>query len=111
MSWTKEKHAEARAAADTANNAICAENWSIGAEGALELLPAALDEIERLTRWRAIETAPTDTWALVFCPNKHRGSVSHQTVAFSIDDDWWDSDSRVYPTHWLPLPEPPEEEK
>lgn len=75
--------------------------------------------------WQPIETAPKDgRWVLLcgFDPDDDPvyGSTNPPAVvAFWREDDWgdewaycfWDSDWRSFvdgPTHWMPLPEPPE---
>jgi hypothetical protein len=59
--------------------------------------------------WMPIETAPRDGREVLI----YSGAVD---VALFEYGQWWSSgcdeygnDRRVYPTHWMPLPPPPEE--
>ena len=58
-----------------------------------------------INRWQSIETAPRDgTWIL----GGHTGDV--RIIRYSDIDGWINvHGNRVvcYPTHWMPLPEPP----
>ena len=58
-------------------------------------------ELEALTQWQPIETAPKDgNW--IICT-----STSSIFVWFSLDDGYY---GNTEPTHWKPLPEPPKEQ-
>ena len=69
------------------------------------------------TRWQPIETAPRDgTWFLAYEPGS--GCGAHYACSFHGEDEFlgtmWFSDCGQYvtsspePTHWQPLPTPPE---
>ncbi|CAB4188119.1 Domain of unknown function DUF551 [uncultured Caudovirales phage] len=64
--------------------------------------------------WQPIETAPKDgTWILGYWRDQR--ITEYPRVIFANDcsqhDVWYTADNRdfgpVYPTHWMPLPEPP----
>jgi hypothetical protein len=86
------------------------DNWS-------QDLLAALDAVDPARVWRPIDEAPTDgTWVLVWVPTPPPGWLHadpYVTTAFNDEDwgegHWWDlEENRIDPTHFLPLPEPPE---
>lgn len=64
--------------------------------------------------WQPIETAPIDEWILAYEPEQIGGEgsiiyVVHKTqlgsrVGFFDGEGYW----QLFPTHWMPLPEPPE---
>jgi hypothetical protein len=57
--------------------------------------------------WLPIETAPKDAdiTAIVF-----DGTFIEIASWYKVDDQWWVSPGyTVNPTHWMPLPMPPEE--
>lgn len=62
-------------------------------------------------RWRPIETAPMDgTRVLLWWPYW----ASHPIIGYRFSSDQWRSVAALSgagegPTHWCPLPEPPEE--
>lgn len=69
--------------------------------------------------WLPIETAPTlGQWYLVCCDkwvSDYRHKIQVLGFADSVDEDgiFWISDqdgSRIFPTHWKPLPQPPKQE-
>lgn len=65
--------------------------------------------------WQPIETAPRDT--MILAGNSREG---YTTLAnFDHDrEEWWEANTHwtdahsapLYPTHWMPLPPPPEGE-
>jgi len=80
-------------------------------------LLAALDAVDPARVWRPIGEAPTDgTWVLVWVPTPPPGWLHadpYVTTAFNDEDwgegHWWDlEENRIDPTHFLPLPVPPE---
>lgn len=69
-----------------------------------------------MSKWQKIETAPKDgTWVWVFWPTATWPESSPRDiycVAQWADDRWVDADDFrefTLPTHWMPLPPPPEE--
>ena len=87
-----------------------------------ELAWEAADEIERLRKevdlvspppqsaWRPIEIAPKDQWVLVY--ERHWGL---KVAKWFCEDQWRYANDTAdggyqccHPTHWMPLPEPPE---
>lgn len=67
------------------------------------------------TNWQPIETAPRDgTWIFGYWPTM--SITEYPRVIFADDhsehDIWFMPDNLdfgcVYPTHWMPLPPPPE---
>ena len=85
-----------------------------------------------MSGWQPIETVPDDstTPVLVWCPKAHRGTPSCEVVIIVLvppnethprGHSFWtnggpnagsdlDFDADEYPTHWMPLPEPPDRE-
>lgn len=75
-----------------------------------------------MSAWQPIETAPKDgTIILGFVPGDIYGSNDSMNwsrsgpfvLAIEFDGCWWGADQlpdayEVNPTHWVPLPEPPE---
>ena len=65
---------------------------------------------EPMPGWQPIGTAPKDKDVLVFC-----GGSGEQMVAFHKEADLWqfaatpERDVVCRPTHWMPLPPPPED--
>lgn len=79
--------------------------------------------------WKGIETAPRDRYFLAFCPDFYdtdiRGDQGMAVCYYSrdgalcfavagsfaeLEDDDEFCDGPYSPTHWMPLPEPPNEE-
>lgn len=85
-----------------------------GGDAWTEALDWAIDQL----RWRPIEEAPTDDGfeAIVSGLLYNQGPGRWVSTAVLFDLEWWMSeDDRVEghgplyaPTHWLPLPGPPE---
>ena len=63
--------------------------------------------------WQPIETAPKD-WSdvLLHVPDLHSDVRTVCEAYFDLDDNSWKSPMFGYvdPTHWMPLPAPPEPE-
>lgn len=82
---------------------------------------AALDRIEDAlqslpNKWQPIDTAPRDGTFVLVC-EKDNSAIYEARFMW---DDWYpamqsDSDEyapmKGYPSHWMPLPEPPQERK
>lgn len=63
-----------------------------------------------MTEWQPIETAPKHgTLILLYEP---RPDTHAYEIGFYDCGCWFGSDHMytVYPTHWMPLPDPPEQE-
>lgn len=83
-----------------------------------DLLREAADEIERLraaTAWRPIESAPKQHSfrVLAFSPyrhNKNKVFVARYHVPANPEyrSYWMGTENSSQPTHWMPLPAPPE---
>ncbi|WP_312707258.1 DUF551 domain-containing protein [Stenotrophomonas sp.] len=61
----------------------------------------------RATQWQPIESAPLDTDILVFLMDEHLGPM-FRVVFNSCSGEWSDGLDVYSPTHWQPLPAPPE---
>lgn len=65
-------------------------------------------------KWQPIETAPYETKVLTYWPgNKTRKSVilintKNSGNSLGKRDGWWFSRPDQMPTHWMPLPDPPD---
>lgn len=68
----------------------------------------------RASEWLPIETAPKDTEVLVFMPGEGRMGRIHRGIQAKISNGhiWMIGHHFAYdlspPTHWMPLPDPPE---
>jgi hypothetical protein len=90
--------------------------WQRGFNVAVREMQAELAALKAAQEWRGIESAPKDgTWVLVIDSEygDHGGAfVARYTEAFS--GSWLINTSHiphiVYPTHWQPLPTPPQEQ-
>jgi hypothetical protein len=64
------------------------------------------------SEWRLIATARTEIPVLVWDPDDGRTSYPSVYIARQTSyGEWWrmngDDSYECYPTHWMPLPEPP----
>jgi hypothetical protein len=67
--------------------------------------------------WQPIETAPKDGTAILlwpYNPGDAYGGYALKEVAlgyYTPDEEWFNPEQRCpfEPTHWMPLPEPPED--
>jgi len=68
-----------------------------------------------MTEWQPIETAPNDTLVLLYLGGNDieigEGWHTYDEPPYGTPSKelyWWvDERGRVYPTHWMMLPEPP----
>lgn len=62
-----------------------------------------------MSAWQPIESAPKDGTPILVWPTPDYGN---EFVRIGIDmwcnDTWWLSRHNMRPTHWMPLPEPPQ---
>ena len=73
----------------------------------LRLILAALAERE----WREMETAPTNGQSvLLFCPRARDYGYARIRLTWRKDGLWQGANNTLWPpTHWMPLPPPPQE--
>jgi hypothetical protein len=71
-----------------------------------------------MTDWQPIETAPKDATAVLLWPDIpvciYRGNAPAEIVLgyyLPVDREWYNPERQhtFDPTHWMPLPEPPQE--
>ena len=72
-------------------------------------------EIKRLKAggWQPIETAPKDgTWILVYTPENEEFKGGHSVATWAMNTWIYDGmcPEEWPPTHWMPLPQPPQGE-
>ncbi len=77
-----------------------------------------------MSSWRTIETAPKDGQFLAFemCALNYGPNYEGQRVPRVFICNWWKGDTHnradwtdnhggyAFPTHWMPLPDPPSDE-
>lgn len=64
---------------------------------------------EQTTGWRPIETAPRDG-TMILVGRWDQGLATVYGDHWAEDPGcWYDSSGLFEPTHWMPLPEPPED--
>ena len=65
-----------------------------------------------MSEWKGIETAPKDGTRVIVNDPKSPGAGEVTVGSYDPDDERWGDDAArgfpIYPTHWQPLPEPPE---
>ena len=65
-----------------------------------------------MSEWQPIETAPKDGRESL-CWTKECGQVVLYWDDFNHDEPRWSNgfdDDQITPTHWMPLPKPPQEQ-
>lgn len=76
-----------------------------------------MNKTKHTSEWQPIETAPKDGQAIILWPYDHYSiwdgaSIGEVVCGFySKDDDEWNNPEerrKFNPTHWMPLPSPPE---
>ena len=63
-----------------------------------------------MTEWQPIETAPNDGTEILTIDGKYC-SVRYWGMGEDGDDAWQPRIRGSFPTHWMPLPEPPAQEE
>ena len=76
---------------------ICGDHWNEFIEQKKQI-----KELEAEREWQPIETAPDDKLVLVFSKG-----YCLVTKRYSLSREWLGMRPHEYPTHWMPLPEPP----
>ena len=68
-------------------------------------------EEARMMQWQPIETAPRDKTMVALLHVGAKGYWRYGVGWFMPQAGWqgWNSEDHKFPTHWMPLPEPPEE--
>ena len=67
-----------------------------------------------MSKWEPVETAPYETPVLTWWPGSPlRNPVflintKNSGANLGKKNSWWHSKPNEQPTHWMPLPEPPE---
>jgi hypothetical protein len=74
-------------------------------------IPTLIREVDRLTRWRAIETAPKDG-TIVIVIGLDGGALTYACAARYASNGWFranhgDFTVQCNPTHWVPMPAHP----
>jgi hypothetical protein len=70
---------------------------------------ARIEALEKADQWLPIESAPKDgTRIIVFRPTAKLGCVVSEDYWVEGMACWWRSFTKEQPTHWRPLPAPPE---
>lgn len=69
---------------------------------------ALRDQVANLTQWQPIETAPKDGTEILVCNHATLDIWFYHVASWMDGLEWWNGDARVNPTHWMPLPQPPE---
>jgi hypothetical protein len=59
--------------------------------------------------WQPIETAPKDGTDMLVYQNGCFDVASVWWIDDNGDAVWFNGDVVVYPTHWMPLPDPPDD--
>lgn len=80
----------------------------------IEKMQAEIDSLKAAQTWRSIETAPKDGTFVLVIDSKygdHSGAFVAQYAAEVFSGCWLTSHTPhvVRPTHWMPLPTPPQE--
>jgi len=74
----------------------------------MKLAKAGADSIPCTHGWQPIETAPKDGRSVLVADAKYK------TIGINFwcnyENDWDRESDLVWPTHWMPLPEPPQDE-
>lgn len=61
-----------------------------------------------MSEWQPIETAPRNVRVLVWRKNEPGYERRRMDVDIYRAGVWWKSRRNMQPTHWQPLPEPPQ---
>jgi len=92
-------------------NKIDTLNNQLGLQKSLvKLWKSDYAELEQLTQWQEIDSAPKETEVLTFCGGVIAVSIRYGITWFNADDE----DENAYgvePTHWKSLGPPPKQEQ
>ena len=82
------------------------EDWTDEDQAAYERLMQRLSKKESL--WQPIETAPKDGTEILGWPVE--GGDNNIAIVYYFFRGWCSGDYGADPTHWMPLPKPPDED-
>lgn len=71
-------------------------------------LAESVKQARAVSGWQPIATAPRDGSRIILSLYRGRSNVWVVEDGWNVDDDTWSDDPGLNPTHWMPLPEPPE---
>ena len=90
------------------------ENWFDELQGRsakqeLSALRSRIAELEALTTWQPISSAPKDGLRIRLCENPQGVTGRWRTI--NGRSGWFSEGYFIKPTHWMPLLEPPKEQE
>ncbi len=92
---------------------ICGCNGTTSLGNSERQMRNALNErgVGRMSDWRLADTAPLDVSLLVYDPEWPEPIIAKRENWYGKPEWWWysgDDTCRCNPTHWMPLPPPPQ---
>lgn len=66
--------------------------------------------IRKMNEWQLVETAPKDGKRVLGVEGAEITIMRFRQINYRRIQGWWNvfSGQLIYPTHWMPLPDPPE---